>query len=111
MDRSLPCVIRHDDRVVGVASLTFDPYLGQASLGYWVDAGQEGRGVARRAATVLIGVARARGVARVEIRTAVDNVRSRRLAERLGFTHEGTLRGALPLGPERVDVAVYGLLL
>jgi ribosomal-protein-serine acetyltransferase len=111
MDRALPCVIRADDRVVGVASLTFDPYLGQASLGYWVDAGQEGRGVARRAATVLVGVARAREVARMEIRTAADNARSRRLAERLGFTHEGTLRGALPLGPERVDVAVYGLLL
>lgn len=77
MDRALPCVIRADDRIVGVASLTFDPYLGQASLGYWVDAGQEGRGVVRRAATVLIGVARARGSARMEIRTAVDNARSR----------------------------------
>lgn len=111
MDRSLPCVIRADDRVVGAASLAFDPYLGQASLGYWIDAGLEGRGVVRRAATVLIGVARARGCARVEIRTAVDNARSRGLAERLGFVHEGTLRSAMPLGPRRVDVAVYGLVL
>ncbi|MBA8989217.1 ribosomal-protein-serine acetyltransferase [Curtobacterium pusillum] len=111
MDRALPCVIRQDDRIVGAASLAFDPYLGQASLGYWVDAGLEGRGVVRRAATVLVGVARARGTARVEIRTAVDNVRSRGLAERLGFVHEGTLRSALPLGPGRVDVAVYGLVL
>lgn len=111
MDRALPCVIRSDDRIVGVASLTFDPYLGQASLGYWVDDGHEGRGVARRAAGVLVEVARARGTARLEIRTGVDNVRSRALAERLGFAHEGTLRGALPLGPVRADVAVYGLLL
>jgi ribosomal-protein-serine acetyltransferase len=111
MDRALPCVIRQDDRIVGAASLAFDPYLGQASLGYWVDAGLEGRGVVRRAATVLVGVARARGAARAEIRTAVDNVRSRGLAERLGFTHEGTLRSAMPLGPVRVDVAVYGLVL
>lgn len=111
MDRALPCVIRAEDRIVGAASLAFDPYLGQASLGYWIDAGLEGRGVVRRAATALVGVARERGSARVEIRTAVDNARSRGLAERLGFTHEGTLRGALPLGPQRVDVAVYGLLL
>ncbi len=57
------------------------------------------------------GVARARGAHRVEIRTAVDNVRSRGLAERLGFTHEGTLRSGMPLGERRVDVAVYGLVL
>jgi len=111
MDRALPCVIRADDRVVGAASLAFDPYLGQASLGYWIDTALEGRGVVRRAASVLVGVARERGTARLEIRTAVDNARSRALAERLGFVHEGTLRGALPLGPVRVDVAVYGLLL
>lgn len=111
MDRALPCVIRQDDRVVGAASLGFDPYLGQASLGYWVDAGLEGRGVVRRAATVLVGVARARGTARAEIRTAVGNARSRGLAERLGFAHEGTLRSGMPLGDVRVDVAVYGLAL
>lgn len=111
MDRSMPCVIRADDRVVGAASLAFDTYLGQASLGYWVDAGLEGRGVARRAATALVSVARARGARRVEIRTAVDNVRSRGLAERLGFSHEGTLRSGMPLGERRVDVALYGLVL
>ena len=33
-----------------------------------MDAGQEGRGVVRRAATVLIGVAWARGFARMEIK-------------------------------------------
>lgn len=111
MDRALPCVIRSDDRVVGSASLAFDPYLGQASLGWWIDAAHEGRGVVRRAAEVLVGVARDREVARLEIRTAVGNARSRGLAVRLGFEQEGTLRGALPLGPARADVALYGRLL
>lgn len=110
MDQTLPCVIRSDGRVVGACSLTFDGYLATASLGYWIDAGLEGRGVVRRAASALVGVALARGMQRVEIRTAAGNVRSRGLAERLGFTLEGTLRAALPLGPERVDVAVYGLV-
>jgi ribosomal-protein-serine acetyltransferase len=111
MDRALPCVLRCDERIVGAVSLAFDPYLGTASLGYWIDAALEGRGGVRRAASELVSVARARGTARVEIRTAVDNARSRGLAERLGFTREGTLRSALPLGPRRVDVALYGLVL
>ncbi len=111
MDRAVPCVVRADGRVVGAASLALDPYLGQGSLGYWIDAGSEGRGIVRRAAEALVDVARERGTARLEIRTAVGNTRSRGLAERLGFVHEGTLRGALPLGPDRVDVAVYGRLL
>lgn len=111
MDRAVPCVVRSAGRIVGSASLALDPYLGQASLGYWVDAGSEGQGIAHRAAAALVEVARERGSARVEIRTGVDNERSRRLAERLGFAHEGTLRSALPLGDRRVDVAVYGLVL
>ncbi len=40
----------------------------------------------------------------------MDKPPSRALAERLGFAYEGTLRSALPLGPVRVDVAVYGLV-
>lgn len=110
MDRAVPCVIRVDGRIVGSASLALDPYLGQASLGYWIDERYEGRGIVHRAASALVDVARERGSARVEVRTGVDNVRSRALAERLGFVHEGTLRSALPLGPRRVDVAVYGLV-
>jgi ribosomal-protein-serine acetyltransferase len=110
MDQTLPCVIRSDGRIVGACSATFDSYLGTSSLGYWVDAGSEGHGVARRAASALVDVARSRDMRRVEIRTAATNVRSRRLAERLGFVHEGTLRGALPLGDDRVDVALYGKL-
>ncbi|WP_066517497.1 GNAT family N-acetyltransferase [Curtobacterium ammoniigenes] len=110
-NQALPCVIRKTGEVVGVATLSIDPYLGSCSLGYWIDAAQEGRGGVRRACTALLGVARARGLARAEIRAAARNQRSRALAERLGFTLEGLLRSAMPLGPNRVDVAVYGLLL
>lgn len=51
-----------------------------------------------------------RGIARAEIRTSVENRRSRAVAERLGFAHEGTLRSALPVGDRRHDLAVYGLV-
>jgi ribosomal-protein-serine acetyltransferase len=111
LDRAVPCVIRCEGEIVGGITLTVEPALGTASLGYWIDANAEGRGYVSRACARLIEVARRRGVRRVEIRAATDNVRSRAVAERLGFAHEGTLRSAMPLGPRRVDVAVYGLVL
>jgi ribosomal-protein-serine acetyltransferase len=49
-----------------------------------------------------------RAVHRFEIRTAVHNRRSRAVAERCGFELEGVLHGALRVGAERHDVAVYG---
>lgn len=110
-DQAVPCVLRFDDAIVGVVTLSLDAYLGSASLGYWIDAGLEGRGGVRRACEALLGVARARGMARSEIRTATGNTRSRALAERLGFELEGVLRSGMPLGPVRTDVALYGLLL
>ncbi|MDQ1128044.1 GNAT family N-acetyltransferase [Microbacterium sp. SORGH_AS_0888] len=106
----LPTAIARDGVLIGSASLRLDSYLGTAELGYWIDEEEQGKGVVFRACTALLDHAREAGAARVEIRTAVANVRSRRLAERLGFIHEGTLRAALPIGETRLDVALYGLV-
>ena len=88
-----------------------DTYAGTADLGYWIDAAHEGRGAVTRAVAALTEQLFADyGVSRVEIRASVRNQRSRALAERLEFVHEGTLRAALPVGSQRHDVALYGLL-
>jgi RimJ/RimL family protein N-acetyltransferase len=70
---------------------------GQAEIGYWCAAPARGRGVT----TAAVGaVARwafgALGVGRLEWRAEVGNWASRRVAEKAGFTLEGTLRRALP---------------
>jgi ribosomal-protein-serine acetyltransferase len=101
----------HGWRLVGAVNLFLDDSAQSAELGYWVDAGFEGRGLVTRAVTaVLDHVFGPLGVQRVELRTTPANQRSRRLAERLGFTQEGVLRSAAALPGGRQDEVVYGLL-
>jgi ribosomal-protein-serine acetyltransferase len=80
-------------------------------VGYWLDGDYEGRGIASRAARALVSEGfRERDLVRVELRTAVDNVRSRSLAERLGFVHEATQRAAQVFRNRRADMVLYAVL-
>lgn len=107
----LPGMLLHAGAVVGTTSARISNATRTADVGYWIDADHEGRGLVTRAVAALIDVLiEQRGVQRVEIRASTDNVRSRAVAERLGFTHEGTLREAIAVGGARQDAAVYGLL-
>ncbi|WP_157018000.1 GNAT family N-acetyltransferase [Cryptosporangium arvum] len=109
--RCVPTSIRYRGELVGTISARIDPYHRTAELGYWIDAGAEGHGLVTACGEVLRDhVVAAYRVARLEIRAAVRNRRSRAVAERLGFTHEGTLRAALPVGADRHDIAVYGFV-
>lgn len=83
----------------------------EADIGYWLAEVGEGRGIASAAAGALIAWLFAeRGMHRIIIRAAVDNARSRTVAERLGFTFEGILREAITIGAEHRDAALYSLL-
>ena len=80
-------------------------------LGYWLDAEAQGSGLMTRACRALM----AHGFSeldlhRVEIRCAVNNLKSRAIPERLGFRHEGRLREVEWLYDHFVDQIVYGLL-
>ena len=68
-------------------------------------------GVARAACEALIGYARRElAVERVAWRCTTVNARSRALAERLGFRHEGTLRSAYVLRGRRYDMDLLSLV-
>jgi ribosomal-protein-serine acetyltransferase len=100
------------DRVLGgigatIGTLTHD----EADIGYWLAADAQGRGIASIAAGRLIDWLFAeRDMHRITIRARVDNDRSRAVAERLGFTFEGVLRGALVVDGGHHDAALYSLL-
>jgi ribosomal-protein-serine acetyltransferase len=98
-------------RLVGAMNLAIDRSAGSAEAGFWIDAATEGQGLVTRALNAVLGHAFGDlGLHRVEMRTLTTNDRSRRLAERLGFTLEGVLRGAVQFPDGHRDVAVYAVL-
>ena len=102
----------HDGELLGGALLfQHDPAAANVEIGCWVVAAGEGAGVVSAACRWLLGYARAELHAeRVEWHAGTANERSRRLAERLGFVHEGTLRSNYPLRGERLDTDVLSLV-
>ena len=66
---------------------------GSRELGYWLRADRWGQGLATELAAALVRVAfEVDEVERVDLRCATDNRASARVAEKLGFRHEATLR-------------------
>lgn len=82
-----------------------------AEIGYWVKRDARNRGVARRAARLVVAWAvEDLGIDRIELHCAPDNAPSQRVAEAAGFEREGLLRGHLLTPDGRRDSVVYGLL-
>lgn len=100
-----------DGSFAGVVEGRLDPTHRILDLGYWLAGEFQGRGVVTRACRELCRYAfEDLGYERVELRCAVDNERSARVAERLGMQREGVLRSALQLRQQRLDLALYALL-
>lgn len=81
------------------------------NLGYWVRSSRTGKGVAASAATMAARFGFGElDLARLEIVACLDNVASRRVAEKVGGQFEGIARSRLQLKGEARDAAVYSLL-
>ena len=98
------------DALVGAISLD-RVAQGNGQIGYWVAREARGRGVATRALRLVAGWGLARGgFARVQLLTEPENVASRRVAERAGFTNEGLLRSYAEMKGRRCDMLIWSLL-
>ncbi len=97
--------------IVGMAGYVSVDWGNRATrIGYWLDAGHQGRGTMTAAVRSLVDHALSVWqLNRVEIRIAADNRRSRAIAERLGLRQEGTLRQAELIDGRYLDSVVYSM--
>lgn len=103
--------IWYRDALVGILDYRLNWRGGNVELGYWLDAAMQGRGIVTQACRTMVRHAfEEHQVHKVVISCAIDNPRSRAVAERLGFTQEGVLRQADRLHDRYVDMVFYGLL-
>jgi RimJ/RimL family protein N-acetyltransferase len=89
-----------------VMELDREPGFGE--IGYWVAAEARGRGIATRGVRLLADWCRDElGLTRIEVLPHKDNLPSRRVAEKAGFTDTGELVGSPRGGVEKPIYAVY----
>lgn len=111
-DAGFQAGIWHQDRLAGIIGFhALNRLHRSTSIGYWLDADMQGKGLMTKACEALVRHAfDDLGLNRVEIRAAVDNRKSRAIPERLGFQQEGVLRDAEWLYDRYADLVVYAML-
>lgn len=104
--------IFYKGEVVGMIGLHgIDRGNRKTSIGYWLDSDYQGKGIMTRSCQAVIDyVFHTLNLNRVEIRCGTGNSKSRAIPERLGFTHEGTIRAGEFLYDHYINSEVYGLL-
>ncbi|MFC4160830.1 GNAT family N-acetyltransferase [Chitinimonas lacunae] len=81
------------------------------NIGFWVRSDTTGRGVATMATRLAVEFGfDTLQLPRLEIGAAVDNLASRRVAEKAGFQFEGVLRLGLLCNGQPTDEALYSLI-
>ncbi len=104
--------IRVHGEIAGVIGFhAIDHHNASTTIGYWLAAAHQGRGLMTAAVESLVTHAFDEWrLHRVELRAAPANARSRAIAERLGFREEGLLREAERFGSEFRDLILYAVL-
>jgi ribosomal-protein-serine acetyltransferase len=82
-----------------------------ASIGYWLTKNTEGKGIITRSCKVLITYGfEELELHRIEIKAAVNNVKSQAIPQKLNFTKEGTLRESELVNGVFLDLVLYSML-
>jgi len=101
----------HDKLVGCIGYHALDSKNRKTSIGYWLRADAQGKGIATRACRAMIDHAFFDlKMHRLEIRCGVKNAKSRAVPERLGLNCEGIARDSEWLYDHFVDHAVYAAI-
>ena len=109
--KSLTCALFYQDQLVGNISFNdIDHKLKKVTIGYWLSADHQGKGIITRACQHLIQYAfNELYMQKIQISAAKDNLASRSVCERLNMTLEGVITHAEKIDGRILDHAVYGL--
>jgi ribosomal-protein-serine acetyltransferase len=100
-----------DGALAGGIGLSIDPIGNSGSIGYWLGADHEGRGIVTRACARFLDFAFDElRLHRMSLSAAVENARSRAVATRLGMREEGVQRDGCRVADGYLDLVWYGIL-
>lgn len=95
--------------VIGFHPIDQSNHVGE--IGYWLSEEHQGKGIMTNCCKALIKQAfESLNINRLQIPAAEDNIKSRSIPERLGFTFEGILRECENLYGNFVNQAMYSML-
>ena len=112
-DEGLLVIVDNRDEIIGhIEFFKTVNYLDEYELSYQVYAPEHrGKGVTTEAVNLLVRyLFETKRVNRIRLVIHPDNLASRRLAEKCGFRHEGTARGAWYNKGTHQDVEIYAIL-
>lgn len=105
-------VILSDDIVIGRIGLHYiNDHNKCAAIGYWLTENETGKGIITKACKALISYGfQELGLQRIEIKAAVENIKSQAIPQKLNFTKEGILRQAEFVNDTFLDLVLYSML-
>lgn len=110
-DRSEGYLVEYRGELAGTVGFGFPNRDNGVEVGYWLRQDLQGRGIITRSIEAVITMLIVEmGLHRVTIRAATTNLPSRGIPERLGFTHEGTMRDGALVNGEYLDLEIYSML-
>jgi len=104
--------IRYRGEMAGQIDFSYFDWLNRKTeIGYFLGESFQGKGLVTKSCRVLIEYAFDElKLNRVEMRCGVENGKSRKIPEKLGFKEEGIIRQTAWLHDHFVDYVIYGLL-
>lgn len=105
-------VILNDDKMVGrIGVYKIDDQNKIGEIGYWIIEKSQGHGIVTKCCKALIDYSfNDLKLNRIEIRCGTENLRSKKIPEKLNFTKEGVIRQGELLYDNFIDLTLYSLL-